>query len=85
MYYLSTISPDRQEQAARAGLIPHLQRFIRINSQLKQFALPILFQLAKTSKKTRLELKKYNGVAFFLDLLEDSYWRQYALDAIALW
>ena len=42
-------------------------------------------QLAKTSKKTRLELKKYNGIAFFLDLLEDSYWRQYALDAIALW
>ena len=45
MYYLSTINPGRQELAARSGLIPHLQRFIRTNSQLKQFALPILFQV----------------------------------------
>ena len=85
MYYLSTIKASRQEQAARCGVIPHLQRFILKNHPLKQFALPIMFQLAKTSDDTRLELKKYNGVSFFLDLLEESYWRTHALESLALW
>lgn len=85
MYYLSTIKASRQEQAARSGIIPHLQRFIRANHPLKQFALPIIFQLAKTSKRTRMELKKHSGVLFFLDLLEESYWKTHAIDALAVW
>eukprot|EP01006_Ploeotia_vitrea_P036616 TRINITY_DN66042_c10_g1_i2.p2 TRINITY_DN66042_c10_g1~~TRINITY_DN66042_c10_g1_i2.p2 ORF type:complete len:533 (+),score=325.32 TRINITY_DN66042_c10_g1_i2:48-1646(+) len=85
MYYLTTIKASRQEQAARSGIIPHLQRFIRENHPLKQFAFPLIFQLAKTSKRTRMELKKYNGVDFFLNLLDESYWRTHALEALALW
>jgi len=85
MYYLCTIKASRQEQAARAGIVPHLQRFIRANHPLRQFALPIVMQLAKTSKRTRLELKKYNGVAFFLELLDDAYWKSHALEALAVW
>jgi Protein kinase domain len=85
MYYLCTIKGSRQEQAARHGIIPHLQRFIRANHPLKQFALPVIFQLAQTSKRTRLELKKHNGIAFFLDMLAEPYWRTHALDAISYW
>lgn len=54
MYYLSTINTNRQEQAARAGIIPHLQRFIRANHPLKQFALPIIFQVgARVRRRPR--------------------------------
>lgn len=85
LYYLCTIKASRQEQASRSGLIPHLQRAIKENNPFKQFALAIFFQLAKTSRRTRTELKKYNGVSFLLDLLMDQYWCTNALDSLALW
>ena len=85
MYYLTTIKASRQEQAAGAGIIPHLQRFIRNNHPLKQFALPLIFQLAKTSKRTRTELRKHDGVTFFLNLLEETYWKSYSLEALSSW
>ena len=87
MYYLCQIKGSRQEQAALSGIIPHLQRFIREEHSLKQFAYPIIFLLAKTSWRTRQELKKYQGVQFYVDILTspDVYWRSAALDCIATW
>jgi hypothetical protein len=51
LYYLCQIKASRQEQAAVAGIIPHLQRFIRQNHSLNQFAYPIIFLLGKTSPR----------------------------------
>jgi hypothetical protein len=85
MYYLCQLKASRQEQAALHGLIPHLQRFIASDHPLKQFAFPIMFALCKTSKKTRMELKKYSGVTFYLHTLRDPYWRSHALEVLAVW
>jgi hypothetical protein len=68
---------------AVAGIIPHLQRFIREDHPLKQFALPVLKAFATSSVTTRAELKKYNGLAFFLTLLDElPYWQVSAMDAL---
>jgi hypothetical protein len=87
MYYLCQIKASRQEQAALSGIIPHLQRFVREEHPLKQFAYPIIFLLAKTSWRTRLELKKHQGLQFYIDILtsSDVYWRSAALDCISVW
>lgn len=87
MYYLCQIKASRQEQAALSGIIPHLQRFIREEHPLKQFAYPIIFLLAKTSWRTRLELKKHQGLQFYINILTsaDVYWRSAALDCISVW
>ena len=85
MYYLCQLKASRQEQAALHGLIPHLQRFIASDHPLKQFAFPIMFALCKTSKKTRMELKKCGGVTFYLHTLRDPYWRSHALEVLAVW
>merc|ERR1712000_209214 len=53
MYNLCRINKRRQETAAVEGLIPHLQRFINEGSHLKQFALPIICDLAHTSSVAR--------------------------------
>jgi len=86
MYYLCQLKTSRQEQVALAGIIPHLQRVIVNQNPLKQFAYPIIFMLAKTSARTRMELKKYGGVQFYLDVLNlEEYWRAHALEALAVW
>lgn len=87
MYYLCQIKSSRQEQAALSGIIPHLHRFIRQDHPLKQFAYPIIFLLAKTSWKSRLELKKHGGLQFYIDILvsQDVYWRSSALETISFW
>eukprot|EP01112_Ceratiomyxa_fruticulosa_P019583 TRINITY_DN6452_c0_g1_i1.p1 TRINITY_DN6452_c0_g1~~TRINITY_DN6452_c0_g1_i1.p1 ORF type:complete len:1073 (+),score=231.94 TRINITY_DN6452_c0_g1_i1:255-3473(+) len=84
MYNLCRIDPERQAQAALAGIIPHLQRFITANSPLKQFALPIICDLAHV-KRAREELWKHRGVEFYLDLLKERYWQVNALDSISVW
>jgi len=84
MYYLCQLNQPRQEQAAASGIIPHVQRIIRANHPLKQFAFPIICSLAKT-KRSRMELKKYSGVEFYIEVLKDPYWRTYALDVLSKW
>jgi len=87
MYYLCQIKQSRQEAAALSGIIPHLQRFIRLDHPLKQFAYPIIFLLAKSSPRARVELKKYGGLQFYIDILSsaDVYWRSYALEVLSFW
>eukprot|EP01113_Clastostelium_recurvatum_P037254 TRINITY_DN5420_c0_g2_i1.p1 TRINITY_DN5420_c0_g2~~TRINITY_DN5420_c0_g2_i1.p1 ORF type:complete len:1097 (-),score=420.63 TRINITY_DN5420_c0_g2_i1:391-3681(-) len=84
MYNLCRIDPERQALAAAAGIIPHLQRFITSNSPLKQFALPIICDLAHV-KRAREELWKHRGVDFYLDLLRERYWQVNALDSLSVW
>ena len=52
-------------------------------SPLRQFALPIMCDIAKASKRARAELKQHNGVQFYLGLLSTSYWQVSRLQACA--
>lgn len=86
MFNLCRLSRSRQEQAAIAGVVPHLQYFVAVNSHLKQFALPILCEMAHAGKKTRAELLKSGGIVFYLDLLTtNNYWRASAIECLATW
>ena len=85
LYLLCQINPSRQEAAAINGALPILQEIIAANSPLKQFALPIMCDIARASKRARAELKQHNGVQFYLGLLSETYWQESALDALLVW
>ena len=96
---MTRLSKARQEEAASSGIIPLLRKVIEGKSPLKQFALPILCDLANAGKVSRRLLWQNNGMKcecvsntarsalnlVYLDLLEDPYWRVSALDAILAW
>lgn len=85
LYNLTRIDRGRQDQAAKAGIIPHLMKIIEENSPLKQFALEIILDLGKTPSG-RVELAKLNGVEFYLSLLtEYETWRFHTFDVLAQW
>ena len=85
LFNLCRINRARQEEAAAAGIVPHLQRIIRSNSPLKQFALPIICDLSHAGKRARFELWKNDSVAFFIWLLSMDYWRVIAVDSLSSW
>ena len=85
IFNMCRINKRRQERVAALGIIPHLKKVITDNSPLRQFALPILFDLAHTCDTTRRELGRWNCQAFFLDLLKENYWQAFALNSLAVW
>jgi len=85
LFYLLRVSFHRQNEAASCGLVPHLIRVAQGNSQVKQFALPMLCDLAHASHACRVHLKEHDVAAFFLDLSSDSYWRTPALNSLVTW
>lgn len=85
LYNLCRLNPARQFHAAEEGIIPHLQWVVQENLSLKQFALPILFEMAR-SKKIRELMKAKEGVPFYLGLLKQQYpWQVQAMDCLAMW
>ena len=84
LYNLTRISKERQEQAALAGIIPHLKEFISNNSPLKQFALSSIIELAHV-RRARAELWKNQGAEYYLQLLKEEYWKVNALDSLSVW
>ncbi|ODN74331.1 hypothetical protein L202_06748 [Cryptococcus amylolentus CBS 6039] len=85
IYSMTRLSKSRQEEAASSGIIPLLKRVIQNKSPLKQFALPILCDLANAGKGSRRLLWQNDGLRLYLDLLQDPYWRVSALDSILSW
>ncbi|KAJ3446019.1 mtk1/mekk4 [Anaeramoeba flamelloides] len=85
MFNLCKVNSKRQEESAKAVIIPHLQQIIYDETSAKHFAFPIICLLAKSSRETRKELAKYDGVNFYMYVLKFGYWRIHALDAIATW
>ena len=73
LYLLCQINRSRQEAAAVDGALPILQAIIEQGTPLRQFALPIMCDIAKASKRARAELKQHSGVQFYLGLLSMSY------------
>ncbi|CAK9140751.1 unnamed protein product [Ilex paraguariensis] len=78
------INKRRQEQAAENGIIPHLMHFIVSHSPLKQYALPLLCDMAHASRNSREQLRAHGGLDVYLSLLVDELWSVTALDSIAV-
>ncbi|CCJ30742.1 unnamed protein product [Pneumocystis jirovecii] len=85
MYNLCRLSKSRQEEAALSGVVPLLQNIVQKEPILKEFALPILCDLAHASKVCRKVLWQNGSLDFYLFLLNDPYWQANALDAILVW
>lgn len=85
MYNLCRLSKVRQEDAATNGIIPLLQRIMKTKRPPKEFALPILCDMAHSGKVARKYLWQNKGLQFYVSLLEDQYWQVTALDAIFIW
>uniref|UniRef100_A0A7N0UKV2 Uncharacterized protein n=1 Tax=Kalanchoe fedtschenkoi TaxID=63787 RepID=A0A7N0UKV2_KALFE len=84
LFNLCKINKRRQEQAAENGIIPHLMQFIISDSPIKQYALPLLFDMAHASRNSREQLRAHGGLDVYLSLLNDEYWSVTALDSIAV-
>ncbi|WOK96579.1 MAP3K epsilon protein kinase 1 [Canna indica] len=84
LFNLCKINKRRQEQAAENGIIPHLMNFIMSDSPLKQYALPLLCDMAHASRNSREQLRAHGGLDVYLNLLEDEAWAGIALDSIAV-
>jgi hypothetical protein len=59
---MTRLSKARQEEAASSGIIPLLKKVIQNKSPLKQFALPILCDLANAGKVSRRLLWQNEGM-----------------------
>ncbi|KAG8846902.1 hypothetical protein FRB96_001747 [Tulasnella sp. 330] len=84
-FNLCRLNKLRQEEAAQAGIIPLLKRVIETNSPLKQFALPILCDLASAGKSCRTLLWQHDGLSLYLQLLSDPYFQVSAMESIHFW
>ncbi|KAI5304485.1 hypothetical protein KEM56_006451 [Ascosphaera pollenicola] len=85
IYNMCRLSKSRQEDAALNGIVPLLQKIVKTERPLKEFALPILCDMAHSGKVGRRELWKNKGLDFYISLLSDPYWQVTALDAIFTW
>jgi hypothetical protein len=85
MYNLCRLSKLRQEEAALNHIIPILQKIVKTERPLKEFALPILCDMAHSGKVGRKQLWQNKGLQFYISLLADKYWQVTALDAIFIW
>ncbi|XP_057773611.1 MAP3K epsilon protein kinase 1-like isoform X1 [Salvia miltiorrhiza] len=84
LFNLCKINKRRQEQAAENGIIPHLMHFIMSDSPLRQYALPLLCDMAHASRNSREQLRAHGGLDVYLSLLEDNIWSVTSLDSIAV-
>lgn len=55
-----------------------------LGSPLKQYALPLLCDMAHASRNSREQLRAHGGLDVYLSLLEDEIWSVTALDSIAV-
>lgn len=85
LFNLCRLSKERQEDAAVGGIIPLLLRIMQTDRPPKEFAIPILCDMAHSGSKGRRYLWQNKGLDFFVSLLTDQYWQVTALDAILVW
>jgi serine/threonine protein kinase len=85
LFNLCRLSKARQEDAALNGIIPLLQKIMGTERPPKEFALPILCDMAHSGKLSRNLLWRHEGIEFYISLLEDQYWQAAALTAIYTW
>lgn len=83
LYNLCKVNRRRQELAAEAGIIPPLLHLVAAGSPLKQYALPLLCEMAQASRATREILRTCGALELYLALLRDEYWAVPAIDSLA--
>lgn len=85
LFNLCRLSPARQVIAVECGIVPHLQHVVVQNSTSKQFALPLLCEVARTRAALPV-LAQNNGIDFYVALFSQRYpWQVQALEALASW
>ncbi|KAF9362321.1 hypothetical protein BGX34_006409 [Mortierella sp. NVP85] len=85
MFNLCRISKHRREEAAQAGIVPHLYQIAESTSPLKQLALRILCDMAHAGRVCRNILWNNDCLPFYLRLFKDPYWQVNAMDAVLVW
>lgn len=93
LHNLCIVSGARQQAAARAGVVPHLIRFIRSRDMnLRALCVDIYSGLACAGHGTRVELGKCGGVDFYVELLQMlsvpgtvRKWQARVLQAVSDW
>jgi hypothetical protein len=85
MYNLCHHNKSRQEEAALSDIIPLLKDVVQQGGPLKEFALPLLCELAHSGKIARKMLWDARGLAFYTSMLSDRNWQVTALEAIFVW
>lgn len=71
LHNLCIVSSARQEIAAKAGLVPHLQTFIRSNDMnLRSLCIDMYSGFACSGHQARVALAKHSGVDFYVELLQ---------------
>ncbi|KAF2266751.1 hypothetical protein CC78DRAFT_513454 [Lojkania enalia] len=85
MYNLCRHNRSRQEEAALSDVVPVLKEVVKTGGHLKEFALPILCELAHSGKVARKMLWDARGLQFLIEVLGDRNWQVTALDAIFVW
>ncbi len=77
---------SNQEMAVKAGIVPHIKKIILRDMLLKQVALSIITNLPIEKRASvRAELKKHRMVDFYLNVLSDPCWSDFALGCLKLW
>ncbi|KAF9580666.1 hypothetical protein BGW38_002598 [Lunasporangiospora selenospora] len=85
LFNLCRINKARQEEAALAGIIPHLKQLAESNSPLKQLALPILCDMAHAGRVCRNILWSDGCLQAYVGLFKDNYWQVNAMDSVLIW
>ncbi|KAI0152834.1 hypothetical protein GGR57DRAFT_159814 [Xylariaceae sp. FL1272] len=85
IFNLCRLSKERQEDAAVNGIVPILMTIMKTDRPPKEFALPILCDMAHSGSKGRRSLWRHDGLRFYISLLKDPYWQVPALDSIFVW
>jgi hypothetical protein len=85
MSNMCRLSAERQTQAASAGLIPVLQDVARQGWPIKEFALPILCDMAYAGLTCRNALWTNDVLSTFLFMVADPYWQVNAYKALLAW
>ncbi|ORX81745.1 Pkinase-domain-containing protein [Anaeromyces robustus] len=85
IYNLCRINKNRQESAAKAGVVPILQEYVNNPSPLKEFALPVLCEMVHAGKATRTILWENDVLSSYILLMKDTFWQINAIDAIFAW
>jgi serine/threonine protein kinase len=85
MFNLCHHNRMRQEEAALSDVIPILKEIVHTARPLKEFALPLLCELAHSGKMARMKLWENRGLQFYISMLAERNWMVSALDAIFIW
>ncbi|EGC35678.1 hypothetical protein DICPUDRAFT_33056 [Dictyostelium purpureum] len=84
LYYLLLLDRNRQEKALKGGILEPLLNIIDERGPLKELALPILFDLVRTSNNRSI-LWQLDTFGKLLDLTEDRNWFADAIESISTW